>query len=252
MKNILIYPAGSTEALSFAETFFRNKGFAIIDHPAPEATHILLDVPSFAADGSLRGGGRIENLLERLPEDIVVIGGNLTHPALKNYKKLDLLQDPEYLAINADITAHCALQLTAPLLKTTFSGIDILIIGWGRIGKCLARLLRNIGSRVTVAARKEADRAILTALGYEAVDPRRLDLLLPRFRLIFNTAPEPVLSRQQAALCQNCQKIDLASKSGVDADDVIWAKGLPGIYAPESSGVLIAQTIIRLFREGTS
>ena len=40
--------------------------------------------------------------------------------------------------------------------------------------------------------------------------------------------------------------IDLASKLGIEAEDVIWARGLPGKDAPETSGDLIARTVIRL------
>jgi len=32
----------------------------------------------------------------------------------------------------------------------------------------------------------------------------------------------------------------------MEADDVIWARGLPGKEAPESSGELIARTVLRL------
>ena len=47
----------------------------------------------------------------------------------------------------------------------------------------------------------------------------------------------------------NALKIDLASKPGIGGSDVIWARGLPGKDAPESSGELIAKTIIRLMEE---
>ena len=45
-------------------------------------------------------------------------------------------------------------------------------------------------------------------------------------------------------------KIDLASEKGLGGEDVIWARGLPGIHAPESSGRLIAETCLRLGMEG--
>jgi hypothetical protein len=41
-------------------------------------------------------------------------------------------------------------------------------------------------------------------------------------------------------------KIELASSPGLEGDDVIEALGLPGKYAPETSGKLIARTILRL------
>lgn len=250
MEEILIYPAGCTDAILYASDQLKRKKIPLVDHPTPEVTHLLLDVPSFAADGMLRCGGTIEALLERLPAGITVVGGNLVHPALAGYPALDLLRDADYLAANAAVTADCALQAAAPQMKTAFSDSPALVIGWGRIGKCLGQLLRSIGTEVTIAARKDSDRAMLRALGYDAADAENLTDILPRFRLIFNTAPNPVLSTEQLALCKNCVKIDLASKPGMDGNDVIWAKGLPGVYAPESSGRLIAEAFLRLYKEG--
>jgi hypothetical protein len=36
---------------------------------------------------------------------------------------------------------------------------------------------------------------------------------------------------------------------GIGGEDVLWAKGLPAIYAPESSGKLIADTVKRLLNK---
>ena len=251
MEKHLVYPIGSTAASRYAADFLRRRGLALVDHPTPEVTHLLLDVPGFGNDGLLRGGGAVEKVLETLPQYITVAGGNLDHPALDGYRKIDLLQDGTYIAENAAITADCTLQTAAPLLTTTFARSPALIIGWGRIGKCLGQLLKAIGCEVTIAARKPADRAMLQALGYRAADPTRLDRELPRFRLLFNTAPAPVLDKAQLALCEHCVKIDLASKKGLVGDNVVWARGLPGICAPETSGHLIADTFLRLIKEDT-
>lgn len=245
MKPILVYPVGSTEAIRFAAGILHKEGIPLIDHPAPEITHLLLDVPSFGADGSLRGGGDVERILERLPVDTIVVGGNLTHPALSGHRTMDFLKDEDYLAMNAAITADCALQVAAPLLKATFRDTPTLVIGWGRIGKCLAQLLKNMGADVTVAARRQESRAALRSLGYRAVD---MDFPLSPYRLIFNTVPQEVFS-QEIGKVKNCIKIDLASRRGLEGEDVVWARGLPGIYAPESSGQLIAETFIKLCRE---
>ena len=244
MKSILVYPAVSTEAAIHASHILSIEGLPMIDHPAPEITHLLLDVPSFALNGKLLGNRTVETILERIPADVTVVGGNLNHPALTGYRKLDLLRDESYLARNAAITADCALQVAAPLLKTTFRDTPTLILGWGRIGKCLAEMLKSLGTPVTVAARKEGDRAMLKALGYGAVDYFPLP---DNFRLIFNTVPG-----QHFEVSSTCVKIDLASQKSLSGDDVVWARGLPGIYAPESSGNLIAETFLRLRKEEIS
>ena len=249
MKHILIYPVGTAKSCAFAEGRLEQAGFRITDHPSPEVTHLMLDVPSLAADGSLRDGGSLSSVLERLPGDVAVIGGNL--PELVGHRTLDLLRDDEYLAKNAAITAECALRVAWPLLPAVLPDTPALVIGWGRIGKCLVRKLSALGCPVTVGARNPADWAMALALGFSAVDISRISGILPDIRLIFNTAPAPILDAGILDRCKKCVKIDLASRPGLEGCDIVYARGLPGQYAPESSGILIAETIQRCFREGT-
>lgn len=251
MKHVLIYPIGTTDACASAGAYLAQAGLSLTDHPSPEVTHLLLDVPSFAADGSLRGGGSLTDALERLPAGITVIGGKLNHPALTDYPVLDLLLDPEYLARNGAITAECALRVACPLLSTVLPDTPTLVIGWGRIGKSLTKLLSGLGCPVTIAARNPTDRAMAAALGYKTADIQQIPGILPGIRLLFNTAPAPILDSDALDGFRKCIKIDLASSPGLEGRDVIYARGLPGQYAPESSGKLIASTIMHHLREGT-
>lgn len=173
-------------------------------------------------------------MLLQLSKDVTIVGGNLCVP---EYQVVDLLQDPLYLAENADITAHGAVKLALELLPVTLKELPVLVIGWGRIGKCLARLLRQMDALVTVAARKETDRAMLTALGYRAVDLPDS----PPYRLIFNTVPAPIPTR----FPEDCLKIELASVPGLAGDNIINGRALPNRCAPESSGQLIARSVLR-------
>ncbi len=243
----VFYSPVRTDALQFAEQALKKEGLHFTSAPDDTVTHLLLGVPSFAPDGSLKGGGRLEELLPLLPPQVTVCGGLLDQPALQAYKTIDMLADPGYVAENARITAHCAVRLAMNQLPMTLYHCPVLVIGWGRIGKCLAQLLRNIGVSVTVAARKEVDRAMISALGYDTLDTGALSSHLSKFRVIFNTAPVMLLPKEAMQACsENCLKIDLASKLGMEDSDVIWARGLPGKDAPETSGALIAQTLLRL------
>lgn len=220
------------------------------EQPSTDVSHLLLPIPSFEADGRIRGGGILEHILADLPEDITVVGGNLHHTALSGYRTIDLLQDGRYLAQNAAITADCAIRVAVQKLPVVLEGCPILVLGWGRIGKCLAAMLKDAGAAVTVAARKAQDRNMLQALGYGAEDIGALKHTLAGYRVIFNTVPSPVLSDGQMQYCRReCLKIELASKPGIAGGDVISALGLPGKMAPESSGKLIAQSVIRLIAE---
>lgn len=250
MTSHIFYTAGHTQALTHAIDLLKERGIRFSDHPGPDVTDLLLDIPSFRADGRLRSGDDISSILSKLSADVTIVGGNLQTPVLQNYTIQDLLQDPVYVAENADITAHCAVKLALQNLPVILKGCNVLVVGWGRIGKCLARLLKQMGAIVTVAARKEADRALLLALGYDTLDASGMGYELLRFRLIFNTAPVMLLPKQALTHCHpDCLKIDLASMPGIEANDVIWARGIPNTDAPETSGALIARTILRLCQE---
>lgn len=250
MDQKFLYCAGGTEAARFACTYLKEAGLPITDCPGSHVTDLLLDVPSFGSNGQLRMGGEIRPLLEMLPRDVTVYGGNLHHPDLKNYRVVDLLKDENYLAENAYITAECALDVALPYLSITLRDCPVLVVGWGRIGKCLARLLKGIGAEVTVGARKPADRAILQALGYRTADPVFFGEDLRSFRLVYNTVPHPVITNDRSLhFPEDCVLIDLTSKAGIDHEDVIIARGLPGVHFPESSGKLIARTFLNHYRK---
>lgn len=240
MKNLLFYPAGGTPACRYAAQTLAAAGAAVIDHPAPEITHLLLDAPSFTPEGTLRGGGAPEELLRRLPEDITVIGGGLNHPALAGRRTLDLLEREDYLCANAALTADCTLRLASERLDAAFADTPAVIIGWGRIAQCLAPMLSGLGCRVTVAARREQARELARALGYAAAEPGALP---EEMGLLINTAPGPIPEAWQAVGRQGCLKIDLASRRGLEGEDVLWARGLPGRMVPRSSGALMARII---------
>ena len=237
MHELKFYCAGSSKALYYAAAFLMEEGAVFLPCPDHTVTHLLLPIPSFDGNGNILGGGDLEQLLSQLPKTVTVIGGHLNRPELKDYEVIDLLEDPWYLARNASITAHCTLELALAKLPITLESCPVLVIGWGRIGKCLCKLLRGLGADVTVAARKESRRVMVDALGYRSC---AMEQIRPeQYRLIVNTVPAPILTNVPGTAL----KIDLASVQGMTGRDVLWARGLPGALAPESSGELICKVI---------
>lgn len=243
MNDLRFYCAGSNRALYYTAAFLMEEGADFVPCPDHTVTHLLLPVPSFEKDGSIKGGGDLMETLKFLPNTVTIIGGHLNHPELDAYEVWDLLEDPSYLARNANITAHCTLELALSKLPITLERCPVLIIGWGRIGKCLAKLLHSLGACVTVAARKESRRVMIDALGYQSctIEAIRTE----QYRLIINTVPAMVVPSAPGTGL----KIDLASTPGIAGRDILQARGLPGLFAPESSGELIAQTIIQWIKE---
>lgn len=238
MNQIVFCTAGTTEALKHARNQLIHWGYPVATAPGIEATHLLLPVPSFRKDGFLQGGVSLDAVLSQLPATITVLGGML--PPLSQ-TTVDFLKDEFYLAENAAITARCAVRLLQKHIHSSVQGLPILIIGWGRIGKCLAEQLRAMGARVSLAVRSQKDMAILNAMGYSAGPLEEWDLRA--FAVIYNTAPARMFHEKQAD--DTAILIDLASQIGIEGDRAIRARGLPNDMAPEASGLLIAKTALR-------
>ena len=221
-------------AMTFAIDHLESCGYQINRQPTRNTAHLLLPVPSFP-----EGHDYLPPLLEQLPKKVQVYGGFLHVPPLIGYQRVDFLSDPYYLARNAGITAACTLEIVEKLLKHDIAGHSVLILGWGRIGKCLGKLLLKKGAQVTIATRKDSDLAMMEVLGYHTMP---LSNLKPEAEFIINTIPSMVLPQ----VPDRCYAIELASKPGMAGANIISARGLPGKMRPEESGKLIADTFIRL------
>ena len=84
---------------------------------------------------------------------------------------------------------------------------------------------------------------MIDALGYKSCTMEEIHT--ENYRLIINTVPAMVLPKAPGTGL----KIDLASVPGIGGKDVMPARGLPGLLAPESSGALIAQVITQWIKE---
>lgn len=237
MKQPVFYIAGDTDALRRARNQLREWGHTVSPAPAAQVTHLLLPVPSFEREGILKGGIALASVLEQLPEDITVLGGNLSGIS---HRHVDFLKDEYYLNENAALTAHCTIQMLQHLAPT-LDGLRILVIGWGRIGKHLLPLLTAKGAKISVAVRKQSDLDTLQQLGYSGVFTK--DWHPEKYDVIINTAPAPLLHEKQTN--PHAILIDLASVKGIEGDRVLWARGLPNKEAPDLSGILIAKTALR-------
>ena len=218
MSKTNIYCLPGNDAAAFAARFLEDSGIPVSRRISPEVTHVLCPVPTRVSVDA--------------PAGVTVIGGNIAGG-------IDLLKDPFYLAENAAITARCAISLIDRELK----GLTVLILGWGRIGKCLGKFLKDTGAEVTIAARKAEDVAMIRALGYCGIFIK--DASPDGFGAVLNTVPAMVLDAHGA----DCLLMELASTPGITGAHILDARGLPGKCAPEESGRLIATTILRLLKE---
>ena len=233
-----------------------------------EADVVLLPLP--AADG----GGYLNapSMEKKLPMETVwsllhpsqkIFGGMLSEQILRaaseyNLLPVDYFKREEFVLRNAYITAEGALEVTMQRLRRTVRGTACLVIGYGRIGKFLARLLLALGAEVTVAARKGKDVVQAELDGCRGCPLAELERVLPSCAVLYNTVPHLILDRALLSrLDRSCLCIDLASRpGGIDfaaaqalGIETEWALSLPGKLAPESAGKAVLDTVLQILNE---
>ncbi len=246
----------------FAVSTYAVEGFAGDDLEAAlrGAAVAALPLPAFDAAGCLnaRPGAcvRAAEIAAHLTPGMRVFGGKLGAQAAvlagSGAAVIDYLDLEQLTAANAVPTAEGAIQIAMERLPVTIQGCRALVVGWGRIGKILARKLHLLGADVTVSARREHDTAMIAALGMRPDVTGRFGRGLSQYDLIVNTVPARVLGRELLELTRaDCLIIDLASSpGGVDFDaaaalgrETVQALSLPGRVAPVSAGRLLRDAI---------
>lgn len=173
----------------------------------------------------------------------------------RDIQTVDILENEEYAILNAIATAEGAIQIAMEEYPRTLFGSKILVMGFGRIGKILAKMLQGIGAHVYCEARKAEDLAYIQGYGYTPVKLENLAERLPEFDIIINNIPVRILDKEMLDLVRkDVLIIDLASKpGGVDFEyaksqniKTIWALGLPGRVAPESAAEYIKQALYNI------
>lgn len=165
----------------------------------------------------------------------------------------NMLADEEFAINNAIATAEGAVMVAVENTVFTLHGASVLIIGYGRIGKLLARLLQGFGAEVYVTDRKTEELVWVSALGCKPVIFAKMADCLGQMNIVFNTAPAMVLNKDNLEhISKDCLIIDLASlPGGLDKAEAqrlglktIHTLGLPGRVAPWSAAMYLKQIII--------
>jgi len=136
----------------------------------------------------------------------------------------------------------------------------VAVIGYGRIGKYLTRLLLAMGAQLTVYARGEAELALARLFGARAMSTDALaEGSLRQSSLVVNTVPAKLLTPHALAhlppdslileLASGMENISLPEKSTAR---LMLAHGLPGKVFPVSAGHLIAEVTDHILRRETA
>lgn len=199
----------------------------------------------------------ITYFLNCLSDNQMVYGGVIKDKLLtgiqkKNIKYFDFMESEEFAILNTIPTVEGAIEIAIKETNITLHGANILILGFGRIGKLLAKTLKGFECKIDLSARKNEDFAWIDTYGYTKVDYNVLNESLGKYDIIFNTVPVLLLDEKRLEkVNKECLIIDLASKpGGVDFDTAErigiktnWALGLPGKVASKAAAKYMKRII---------
>lgn len=257
MKKLSIL--GSDKRSKYLRTLYLKEGINLYEYK--EADIIIASIP-FSRDGIKINGENI--VIDEFISNIkgkMLLSGAFTEDIkskLNSIDYYDLMGEDSLAILNAIPTAEGAIFEAMKNTDTTLCNSNCLVMGYGRIGKILSKMLDGIGANVYCEARKSKDLAFIQAMGYNEVNITELENVLPNMDYIFNTIPVTLLNEDLLKLVKkDAIIIDLASNpGGVDFEkarsldlNVVWALALPSKVAPQTAAIYLKNTIDELLEK---
>jgi len=201
-----------------------------------------------------------ENILVGCRKDAIIFSGIPTPNLSKILSNASM--DCIYMMKDKNVTRDNAIPtvegIIADIVLNTESTIDksnVLVFGYGNIGKVLVKYLNLLGANVTVAIIDENDKNVLDSLGLSCFFSNNINDLIREIGntdVIINTAACTVIDNSLIKyINRECYVLDIASHPhGIDREvlDEFFIKnklylGIPGKVAPKTSGKILSRKI---------
>lgn len=231
-------PYVDDKRMLYAKEYLEKKNYQYVSS-TDKADFVLLPVPTK------------KYMFDGLQDKIVFYG-------MANYKNgFDYMKYESYVLKNAILTAEGAVTLLEESSSYSLFDANILIIGYGRIGKALHKILKNYGANITVCSRSKS--SCVDAL-YNGAKHINFDELKENndADIVINTVPHIVLTKDELlAMKHDVIILDLASfPGGVDnlvaksmGITVLNGKGMPSKYTEKTAGYIIGEAVNDIIEE---
>ena len=220
MSKICVY--GDDLRMNYLKEYLANEKFEIVDI---KQSNIIIGPIPFSKDGITLNISNDVISISALVKELeskgkILIAGSIQKEIQnildeKNIVYYDVMKNNSLAIKNAIPTAEGA--IAKAILSTNFvlKDANILVMGYGRVGKVLSHALKSMCDNIFVEARKDEDLSMIYSCGYTGVNLNNLDLFLPKMDIIFNTIPKLMLDEERLKkLKKDVLIIDLASKPG--------------------------------------
>lgn len=195
---------------------------------------------------------KLSELQEKLSNKFFIAGGIPAEFINEKFEAMDLLQNEKLIILNAIPTVEGTIKIAIEKREETIHESNILICGFGRIGKILCRKFKALGANVYCAARRDTDLSWIREERYIPLKYEEIYKYGKRFDILINTVPTIVIRKKELdEFRKDILLIDIASKpGGIDQEaakqnnlKTIVALGIPGKMMPKTAAKYIKEVI---------
>ncbi len=231
-------PFVDDKRMLYAKEFLEKKNYQYVSNNE-KADFVLLPVPSK------------KYMFDGLEDKIVFYG-------MGDYNNgFDYMKYESYVLKNAILTAEGAVTLLEENTSYSLFNSKILIVGYGRIGKALHKLLDSYGANITICSRSKASMVDANYNGAKHIVFSQLKEENDA-DIIINTVPNIVFTKcELEKMKHDVLILDLASfPGGVDNHfakimgiNVLNGKGMPCKYTEKTAGYIIGEAVNDIIEE---
>lgn len=221
----------SDNRYKYLNEMLKSKGFfsEILDLPQGTEDFLILPVKREHNEDELK------KIFEKIGANTTVLSPyTINQKTINNYA-----ENESFLKENAYLTAEGAIYLYYSAIKETLFDKNVVVFGYGRIGKYLSKMLKNQGANVYVYARRKEVQTEIKLDGYSNIFIDNILSITPS--VIFNTIPNLINNT-----IYDAPIIELASgKNNFTKENfIINGAGLPGKLFPKTAAEIILKTIL--------
>ena len=156
---------------------------------------------------------------------------------------VDASLDEKFLLENAHLTALATLAHILSRGDVSVDCLSVGVVGYGRIGRELVRLLLSVGAEVRVFSTRRDTVLCLCSSGVDATHVLDGDPI-PTVDILVNTAPARIFN-ECSDVPDTMEILELAGGNYFGEHRVTRLPSLPSRYYPETAGRIYAEALLR-------
>ncbi len=224
----------------------------------PFYENIILPLPTVANGAVVYTGKTVAEIRDLLRPNQKVFFGNIPSDSFHENGR-SYYYNEGFLIKNSGLTAQGVLKIILDNTQKDFHTLSVAVLGFGRCGKAICKLLKNCGFQVTSFSRRSESKILAQSEGLMTDDMKNIDDTIRQFDIIVNTVPFNIISENGLdKLTQENLYIETASKpygfdilkSDIYSFRYVLGESLPGKFTPVSAGINIADTVTEMIKEG--